>query len=257
VYQKKVTFLETVVHHRKIYLGVLLLSIALVAVVNFVSPRIYHGTATLTISPIWKNPAEADLSPPIPEDLVDAFTRSLTAERLSIEFPEANISAIAFQPIRRSTTSFAVELEGTDPSQLSLILTRLPRLMNSTPYIEGFSKHVTALLTTEQEHLDQVMEISSPLEESILETLRSKRFGSLSYNPLAVLSDIKELRKRHEMNSFALKRIESGLISYFDRPVVSQDPIRPRKALNFIFWPFLALLLTTLGLSLSSKRHDP
>jgi|GEM_PF-4124893 len=248
------SFAHSLVRNKKIYATVLLLSLAAVTLHNTLSERIYTGSLVLSVTDLTQifelSPelgTSDDNAPISGTDLATAFNASIAMEALDPS--GTTLRSLVFSPIRKSDVQFGVDATASDKEKLREILEKLPSVLNDVAFLRTKTAQATELLRAEKLRVESDLLLSSKVRAHLKSAIEQNKVSQIAFDPISTLESALALERKHVLVQQTLSEVESGLIHAFTKARIESDPIRPRVAMNFVFWPLLALFVTAFSLA--------
>ncbi len=252
-------FFELFSRHRALFFGVFAASLLGALAYGLLATRVYSGSALQTIVDVRAvaQPSDEGLSKPIDStELITIFKRLVDLEVLQKEFPESGLVEITYGSVGRNNSRLVVKAEGTDPEKLATLLAALPARLNSIDHLSKRSADTLELVRAERARLSEVERRLSEFAAHTQSLLDRKDFARIAVDPMTLLGGVASLQGRLARLDKAEQFQGNGIVQPYAPPVVSARPVRPKVALNLVFWPLLTVVLLTFGLSLREQARQ-
>lgn len=233
----------------RIVLGLFLVAVLASGAASFLQPPVYESSLIVRTPLIF--PAETEklikgLNGLLEEDNYTEFSKTLGIPE---EAARGMVSLKAKSPHRQDEDYVEISLEVKDTGIIHTLNQGILHYLNETPYLkERLAIKRENLEHLKKEILDKIDKIEK-LSAAVVDHIEKGRIKDIGFNPIGLDKGIIALRQQLKDLDDKLELLRGYEVAV--EPIVSQKPVRPRKALNvaaaaagsLFFGVFLALFV--------------
>jgi len=232
---------KVIANRRRLIIGIFLTIVISTAIINFLMPKIYRGTAVMSI---WQNEA-ASISmtttkiPPkegiSANEMAEIIGNVDNEKRLKI-LPKTHdsVTDIKFNPFKDSKNKLTVIIDAKNSDDIAVALAELLDYINNLDSVKLTVKEEREKLVRQLSDLSEIIRSSSELAGTYHRLLKDGKLLTVGFNPIDLDKKIADMKIEKLIVEQTLQRIQNGGLATASQLYVSKKPVKPRKLLNMV-----------------------
>ena len=228
-------FWKVIVKRKKLIIGLFIVIVVSTAIVSFLMPDIYRGTAVLFVIPAEEITAK---------EIIDLIGKVDREKRLSIvpkSYP--NVKDLKFNNIKDSNNKILVTIDAKKIDDIPRALSEVIDYLNNMDIIKSKISRSKAIALKQIEELSDLIKTSPDLLSTSDKLFKAGKLSTMGFNPIDISKKIIDAKLELLGIEQQLSRLNKGGIEIAVQLYISSKHVSPNRLLNIVFAGIFSLLL--------------